>query len=171
MPNQSNQDQVAMLQEKLKGAKSVAIFDYSGTSVKDQVKLRSDIKEAGGEVVVTKNTLIDIAMGKGNVADSLHGMNAVAISLKDEVSAIKALFNFHKDNDRLTIKQGMMGDKVLSVEEVEKLSKLPGKDELISMLIARIKGPSHGLVNVLQAAQRDLVYVLKAVSEKQESAK
>lgn len=170
MPNQSNKTQVAQLQEKLKDAKSVAIFDYSGTSVKDQVKLRAEVKEAGGEVFVTKNTLIDIAMGKGNVSDSLHGMNAVAISLNDEVSAIKALFNFHKENDKLTIKQGMMGDKVLSIEEVEQLSKLPGKDELIGMLMARIKGPAYGLVNVLQAAQRDLVYVLKAVADKQESA-
>lgn len=170
MPNQSNQTQVAMLQEKLKEAKSVAIFDYSGTSVKDQVKLRSDIKEAGGEVFVTKNTLIDIAMGKGKVSDSLHGMNAVAISMRDEVSAIKALFNFHQDTDKLTIKQGMMGEKVLSVEEVEQLSKLPGKDELIGMLMARVKGPAYGLVNVLQAAQRDLVYVLKAVADKQQES-
>ena len=59
-----------------------------------------------------------------------------------------------------------MDDKVLSPAEVEALSKLPGKSELISMLIRTIQAPATGMVNVLQAGTRDLVQVLKAVAEK-----
>lgn len=168
MPNQHNQDQVKLLGEKLEKAKSVVIVDYTGTTVNDQVKLRGELSEAGGEMFVAKNNLVDIAVGKGKLTESLKGMNAVIFSYQDAVSALKKLFAFHKESEKLTIKQGLMDDKVLSFAEVEALSKLPSKEELIVTLISRLKGPSYGLVNVLQAGPRNLVYALKAIVEKGE---
>ena len=165
MPNQKNQQQVELLQEKVAKAKSAVVVDYSGTTVNDQTKLRSALRATGGEIVVTKNTLIDIAFGKGKLTESLQGMNAVVFSFQDEVATIKELFKFHKDSEKLTIKQGMLADKVLSVDEVESLSKLPGKAELIATLISRIQGPTYGLVNVLQAGPRNLVYALQAIAK------
>ncbi len=166
MPSQKNLQQVEMLKEKLDKAQSVAIVDYSGTTVNDQVALRSAISQAGGEMLVAKNRLINIAVGDDKLSESLEGMNAVVFSYKDAVSALKKLFAFHKDADKLTIKQGIMDDKVLSPAEVEALSQLPGKDELMSLLINRLQSPATGLVNVLKAGQRDLVYALKAIAEK-----
>ncbi len=166
MPSQKNQNQVDVIKEKLSRAKSVAVVSYEGTSVNDQVKLRSDLREVGGEMVVTKNTLIDIAAGKGRLTDSLTGMNALILSYEDAVSALKKLFAFHKDSEKLEIKQGLYEDKVLSPAEIEQLSKLPSKDELIATLISRLQGPEFGLVNVMKAGQRNLVQVLKAISEK-----
>ncbi|MEN8252762.1 MAG: 50S ribosomal protein L10 [Patescibacteria group bacterium] len=166
MPSQKNQQLVETIKTKLDQAKSVVIVDYSGTSVNDQTKLRSTIKEAGGELMVTKNTLINLATDKNELKESLEGMNAIVFSFEDEIAAIKALFEFHDTEDKLSIKQGIMEDKVLSAEEVEALSKLPSKDQLIATLISRIQGPSYGLVNVMKAGQRNLVYVLKAISKK-----
>ena len=166
MPNKKNLDTVKTLKEKLAEAKSVVIFDYSGTSVKDQVDLRRKIKDAGGEVLVTKNTLIGIAIGKDEIKDVLEGMNAVVCAYEDEVAPIKALFEFHKEADKLEIKKGLMADKVLSQAEVEALSKLPSKAELIATLIARIKGPGQGLVNVMTAGTRDLISVLNNIAKK-----
>ena len=163
MPNAQNLQKVELLKEKIEKAKSLTIIDYSGTSANDQIKLRSEISEAGGEMLVAKNTLIDIAIGKGKLTDSLEGMNAIVFSYEDAVAAIKKVFSFHKDEGKLEIKQGLMDDKVLSPAEVESLSKLPGKDELISMLIRTLQAPATGMVNVLQAGTRDLVQVLKAV--------
>jgi len=108
MPNQHNQDQVQIIKDKLSKAKSVAIFDYSGTSVSDMTQLRSKVGESGGEVFVTKNTLINVAVGTGKLSDSLTGMNAIIFSYQDAVSAIKQLFSFQKETDKLTIKQGLM---------------------------------------------------------------
>lgn len=167
MPNAHNQQQVTILAEKLARAKSAVVVDYAGTSVNDQVKLRSSLKEAGGEFFVTKNTLIDIALGKGKVTESLQGMNAVVFSFQDEVSALKKLFEFHKDSEKLNIKQGVMADKVLSVAEVKALSQLPGKQELLGMLVRQLQGPAYGLVGVLKATQRSLVYAIKAIADKQ----
>ena len=166
MPNAQNLQKVEILKEKVAKAKSLAIVDYSGTSANDQIKLRSEVTKAGGEMLVAKNTLIDIAIGKGKLSDSLEGMNAVVFSYNDAVAALKKLFAFHKDEDKLEIKQGFMDDKVLSIEEVKALSELPGKDELISMLINRLQSPATGMVNVLKAGTRDLVYALKAIADK-----
>lgn len=170
MPNKHNLEQVKILQEKAAQAKSLAIVEYAGTTVNDQVKLRRQLKAVNGEFFVTKNTLIDIALGKGQYTDSLNGMNAVVLSYGDEVSAIKELFNFHKDSDKLKIKQGMVEGRVLSVEQVKALSDMPGRQELMAILLARLNSPGQGLVNVLKAAQRDLVYVLKAIADKEKSA-
>lgn len=169
MPNQHNQAQLKLLQEKLDQAQSTVIVDYSGTSVKDMTTLRDQLRTAGGEMYISKNTLIDLAIGKGKLTESLEGMNAIIFSYNDPVAALKVLFKFHQDNDKLEIKQGYMEDKVLSTTEVEALSKLPGKSELIVMLIQRLKSPGTGLVNVLKASQKSLVYVLKAIADKKEA--
>lgn len=169
MPSKANQQQVAELKDVLKDAKSVAIVEYSGTSVNDQVALRSALRKVGGEMRVAKNTLMKLALGKDELAESFEGMNALVMSFTDEVSAIKELFKFHKDSEKLTIKQGVLEDKVLSAEDVKNLSAMPSKDELVATLISRIKGPSYGLVNVLQASQRNLVYALQAIADKKGS--
>ena len=166
MPNAHNQEQIKIIQEKLAKAKSLVIVDYSGSSVNDLTELRNNLTAAGGEMFVTKNTLIDIAIGKGKVSESLKGMNAIVFSYDDAVAGLKAVFEFHNDTDKLEIKEGFMDDKVLSVSEVEALSKLPNKSELIVMLIQRLKGPGQALANVLQAGARDLTYVLKAIASK-----
>lgn len=168
MPNQKNLKQVEIIKDKLATSKSAVVIDYSGTNVNEQVALRNALKEAGGELFVTKNTLIDVAVGRGKLDDSLTGMNALVFSFEDAVSALKKLFEFHKDSEKLIIKQGLMDDKVLTPNEVEALSKLPSKVELISMLLARIQSPAQGLVNVLKASQRNLVYALRAIAEKGE---
>ena len=168
MPSQDNLEQVKIIQEKIDRAKSLVIVDYSGSNVNDLTTLRNALKEAGGEMFVTKNTLIDIALGKGKLSESLTGMNAIVFSYEDAVSGLKALFNFHQDEKKLSIKQGFMEDKVLSTDEVEALSKLPSKSELVVMLIHRLKGPGRGLVNTLTAKSKELVYVLKAIAKKKE---
>jgi len=165
MPNQRNLEGVKTLQEKFAQAKSAVLVNYEGTTVNDQVELRSALTKAGGELFVTKNTLIDRAIGKGKWTDSLQGMNAVIFSYQDAVAAIKELFKFHENKEKLVIKQGIMDDKILSASEIETLSKLPSKQELLATLIMRLKGPMFGLVNVLKAGQRDLVYALRAIRD------
>lgn len=169
MPNQHNLEQIEILKKKLDQAQSAVIVEYQGTTVNDQVELRAALTATGGEMFVTKNTLIDIAVGKGKLADSLTGMNAIVFSFEDPVAALKALFKFHQDTEKLVIKQGFMEDKVLTFEEVEALSKLPGKQELLTTLVVRLQGPAYGLVNVLKAGQRDLVYALRALQQKLET--
>ncbi len=170
MPSQYKQDQVKLIKDKVSQAKSVVIVDYSGTNANDQVKLRTAIREAEGEMFVSKNSLMNLALNKKELSDSFNGMNALVLSYQDAVSALKKVFQFHEEAEKLEIKQGLMvaEDKVLSTDQVIALSKLPGKEELLLTLIQRLQGPSYGLVNVLQAGQRNLVYALKAIAKKSE---
>lgn len=165
MPSQKNQQQAKILQNKLSKAKAFAIVSYEGTNVADQVKLRAMLKTTGAEFVVTKNTLVKLALQNDEFAEALTGMNALVFSYEDEVAGFKQVGKFHQETNKLEIKMGLIDDRVLSTEEILKLSQLPSKDELISTLIARLQGPVFGLANVLQGTQKSLLYVLKAVSE------
>ena len=73
MPSKDNIEQIKIIQEKIDRAKSLVIVDYSGSTVNDLTTLRNALREAGGEMFVTKNTLIDIALGKGKLTESLTG--------------------------------------------------------------------------------------------------
>lgn len=169
MPSQVNQQKVSELEEKIARAKSFAVVDYAGTSVNDQVDLRRGLRAVGSEMYVTKNTLINVVTD-GKLKEHLEGMTAIVLSYDDEVAGLKVLVSWHKDKEKLVVKGGMVGESVLSPDEVVTLSKLPGKEELIASLISRLQGPSYGLVNVLNAGMRDLVYALNAIAEKQAKA-
>jgi large subunit ribosomal protein L10 len=174
MPSQYNQNQIELIKDRIKQAKSVILVDYSETDANDQIKLRAAIKEAQGEMFVAKNTLINIALGKEELKESLTGMNALVFSYEDAVSALKKLFEFHEGAEKLDIKQGVMVEdgkiQVLSREQVKKLSQMPRKDELIVMLIRRVQGPAYGLVNVLSGGPRKLIYALEAIRKQQAAA-
>ena len=167
MPNQKNLDQVTALKEKIATAKSAAIVDYQGVTVNEMTDLRSQLSEANSELLVTKNTLISLAFDKNTAFDTdLNGMNGLILSYEDEVSALKVAFEFNQKTEKLTIKSGWLDGAPITADQVEALSKIPGKKELIATLINRLQGPAYGLVNVLNASTRDLVYVLKAIADK-----
>lgn len=157
-----------MLTEKFNRAKSVVLTDYAGLTVTQQTKLRSQLKKANGELIVAKNTLIARVIGKEEMNQSLQGQSAILFSFGDEISALKELVQFAKDNTLPQIKQGLLDDKVLSQDEVIALSKLPGKEELLGMLLGRLNAPASKLVGVLTGVQRNLVYALEAVRKQKE---
>lgn len=166
-PNTKKVDQVKILQDKFAQAKSTVIVDYSGLTVKEKTELLQQVRQAGGEFLVAKNTLMHIALGKRDeLKDAFKGMNGALFSNEDAVMPLKALMDFHKKTEKLVIKKGVLDDKVLSEAEVKALSALPTKPELISTLIRTLQGPAYGLVNVLQAGPRNLVYALNAIKEK-----
>lgn len=166
-PAVKKQDQVSLLKGKLEQAKSAVIVDYSGLTVGQKTTLLGKVKAAGGQFLVAKNTLMHIAMGKQEeLKDSFSGMNGLLLSNDDAVAPLKALVEFQKETEKLTVKKGFMEGKILSEDEVVALSKLPSKNELIATLISRLQGPSYGLVNVLQAGPRNLVYALQAIVDK-----
>lgn len=166
MPSTKNVAQLQAVQEKVKKAKSAVFTNYAGLTVAEQTKLRADVKSAGGEFVVAKNTLLNKIFGKPELTSALQGQTGVVLSYTDEVAGIKSVVEFAKKAEKPEIKLGWMADKMLSLEEIKALAKLPGKTELMATLVSRLKGPSYGLVNVLQGNIRNLVYALHAIEKK-----
>jgi large subunit ribosomal protein L10 len=156
------------LADKIKNSKAMVFSDFKGLSVKDMTSLRKELREKGVDFQVIKKTLLDIALKDAKMemnAKEMEGQIAVAVSSQDEVEAAKIIAKLAKANENLKIVGGILGKQNLTKEEVLNLSKLPGKEELLAKLVYTLNAPVSGFVNALAGNIRNLVQVLKAVSD------
>lgn len=151
---------VAEITEKLQNSASTVIVDYRDLNVAEVTELRKQLREAGVEFKVYKNTLMRRAAEEAGLADlneSLVGPSAVAFSTEDVIAPAKILNNFAKEHEALEIKIGVIEGKVASSEEVKAIAELPSREGLLSMLLS-----------VLQAPMRNFALAVKAVSDQKE---
>ncbi len=157
------------LDEKLKNSKSLVFADYKGLTVVEAQELRKLAKQSGAEYVVAKKTLIQKAFDKTDIKDvdvtSMDGNIALMIGFEDEVSAAKVSSEFAKDHESLKMLGGVMENKYIDLAQVEALSKIPSKNELLAKLVGSINAPVSGFVNVLAGNLRGLVGVLNAIKD------
>lgn len=145
---------------KLKEAASVVVVDYRGLTVAQVTELRKQLREAGIEFKVYKNSMTRRAaesVGLEGLNESLTGPNAIAFSKEDVVAPAKILNDFAKKNEKLEIKAGVIEGNVASAEDVKALATLPSREGLLSMLLS-----------VLQAPVRNFALATKAVAEQKE---
>lgn len=149
------QEQVAELKEKISGAVAGVIVDYKGINVLNDTKLRRELREAGVEYTVIKNNIISraaIEAGYEEMTGVLVGTTAFALSNTDPIAAAKILNKYAEGSKgKYTIKGGFMEGKVLDAKGVERLAKLPGKTELLTMLCMALNGNIRGLAVALNA--------------------
>lgn len=159
---------VAELAEMLSSAKSLVITDYKGLDVASITELRRKMREAGVEYKVVKNTLARLAANNAKV-DSINehlvGPTAIAFGVEDAVSPAKVLVDFAKDHETLEIKGGALNGEVISLDKVKSLAEIPPRDVLLAQVLAGMKSPISGLVNVLQGNLRGFVQVLNQIKE------
>lgn len=144
---------VAELTEKLNGAIAGVIVDYKGTSVADDTALRKELREAGVEYIVVKNTLLGRAAdeaGLGDLKNVLEGTTAIAFS-PDHTAAARILKKFADNHDNFSIKSGFMEGKVIDVATVESLAKLPSKDILLATVLGAFQAPIAAFARAVQA--------------------
>lgn len=151
---------VQEIADKFKASKSTIVVDYRGLNVAEVTELRKQLREAGIEFKVYKNTLTRLAAESAEIAElnsALTGPNAIAFSTEDVVAPAKILNDFAKKHEALEIKAGVIEGNVASVEEVKALAELPSREGLLSMLLS-----------VLQAPIRNLALATKAVADQKE---
>ena len=156
------------LSAKIKDGKVLIFSDYAGTTVAKMKSLRDELRKTDSSYKITKKKLINLALKDAGIEASvldLEGQIGIAIGKGDEVSAAKVLAKFAKENKNFKILQGVLENKVISGENVMSLAKLPGKDELLTKLVGAINAPVSGFVNALAGNLKNLVGVLKAISE------
>jgi large subunit ribosomal protein L10 len=164
MPNSKvlakKQSEVEVYKEKFEKAKLVILADYRGINVSDVTKIRSDLRKSNTEYKVAKNTILKFAAKGANLeelTDLLEGPTAIAFSYDDYVEPAKVIYDYAKGSEFYKIKGGVMDGKVISVEEIERLAKLPSKEMLLTQL-----------ATVLLANIRNLAVVLNQVKENKE---
>lgn len=164
MPNEKVLQQkvqlVAEVSEKFKESAATVLTDYRGLTVAQVTELRKQLREAGVEYRVLKNTLLRRATAATDFTDldeHLTGPTAVAFSKEDAVAPAKIIAEFAKKNNALEIKGGIVEGQVVGVDQIKALADLPSREGLLSMLLS-----------VLQAPMRNFALAVKAVAEKQE---
>ncbi len=167
MNRAQKQTEIEELKSRFEKSEIIVITQNKGLTVAEVTTLRNDLRKEGASYKVAKNTLVKIALKGARfeaISDLFAGPTAIASS-KDPAVA-KIVQKFAKENEKLVIIGGAMGDKVLSANDVKALATLPSLDELRSKLCGLLVAAPTKLAGILQAPARNLVGVTKAYGEK-----
>ena len=160
--------------EEMKTAFSVSedfIFtDYRGLTVEQITTLRKQLREKGAKYKVVKNSFAKLAFQQlsapEEIDEYLIGPTAIAIAPNDTNEVAKILVDFTKEAPSLQVKGGLLGKDIYSAEQIIAYSRLPSRNELISMLMSVMNAPARNLVSALNDIPSRLVRTIKAVGEK-----
>ena len=163
---------VADLDKQFAGVTDYIFASYRGMTVEQLFTLRRQLRKENAEFKVVKNNFAKIVFRNRN-ADGLDGYfvgpTAVALARKDSGPVAKILMDFAKEVPTLEVKGGYIGGSAFDAKQVEAFSKLPRKNELISMLMSTMNAPAQNLVYALNGVASQLVRVLAAYGEKKAS--
>lgn len=160
MANEKNQQTLSSLQSSLADIETFYVVDYQGLTAGQLGKLRKDIREKGGQLIVAKNTLINIALqGSGrDFGDALKGPSALVLAQDDPAGVAKALSEAAKANDKgiPAIKGGFLEGNRVDVKVVERLASLGSKQQLQSELVGVLSAHLSSFVGILEAYKTKL---------------
>lgn len=168
---EAKQKIVAELVEKFNASNAGVIVEYKGITVDADTKLRRELREAGVEYRVVKNTLLKRAAQEANLTgfeDVLEGTTAIAFD-PEYTNAARIINDYIEKSKSKTykIKAGFAEGKALNPEEVVALAKLPSREVLVAQVLGGLNAPISGFVGVCSGLQRSLVVALNAIAEKQ----
>ncbi len=146
--------EVAAISERLQNACAGVIVDYKGINVADDTALRKELREAGVEYTVTKNTMIELAI-KGTdlegLGECLAGTTALATSTDDYVAAARILCKFASTHNNFKVKSGFLDNEVISLDKIDSLAKLPSRDVLLATVCSVFNAPIAAFARAVQA--------------------
>jgi large subunit ribosomal protein L10 len=154
---------------KLRSASALYLTDFSGLNVKRMTDLRARLRKAGLEYIVVKNTLAERALEGlefADIATFFRGPTGVVIAREDPLSGARVLSEFAKTNDnRPAVKAGVVDQRAISAEVVERLANLPTRTELLAQLAGLLEAPMTRFMIVLQAKLYEFAGLLEALRE------
>jgi len=161
---------IGALKELISGSNDFIFTEYRGLTVEQLTALRRQLREKSVALHVVKNNFARIAFEELGYSEAVEpvllGPTAVAFIKVDSNEVAKVLLDFAKENPALVIKGAMIDRKFMDVDQVEAFSKLPGRNQLLAMLMSAMQAPAQNLVYVINAIPTKLVRVLKAIEEK-----
>lgn len=166
------QETVSEVADKFERAQSIIVIDYRGLTVEEVSKLRTDCRNAGVEYKVIKNNILKRAADSLNYQDMdelFKGPTAVAFGFEDAVAPAKIISKFLNDTKKTEIKGGLLEGEVIDAAGVERLAKLPSREELIAKMLGSMNAPITNFVGTLAAIPASFVRVLNAIRESKEA--
>lgn len=151
---------VEEITDKFRASQTTVIVDYRGLTVEQVTELRKDLREAGIEFKVYKNSMARRAAEiaeLGELTETLVGPNALAFSNDDVIAPARIIKQYAKKYEALEIKGGVIEGKIATIEQIEELAALPNYEGMVSMFLS-----------VLQAPIRNFAYATKAIAEQKE---
>ena len=145
---------VADLVERLNASCAGVIVDYKGINVTDDTALRKELREAGVEYTVVKNTLLRLAIASTELSgleSVLDGTTAIATSADDYVAAARILCKFAETHNGFEIKNGFLDKEVIDVAKINGLAKLPSREVLLAQVLGAFQAPISAFARAIQA--------------------
>ena len=158
------------LSTQLAGSSAIFLLDYTGIDVGAVTRLRSQIRKAGGSFTVSKNTFFIKASDKAALQDLLSeykGQTALVTVPEDPVSVAKVLHEFIKGGGKLVPRKIWLDRKLMPAGELEVISKLPTKGELLSQFVGLVEAPLANFVGLLESLMAEFPRAVDALAEKQ----
>jgi len=170
MPKTKEQkkETIAQLKDKLSQSKSVVFTGDTGLNVKTAEALRKELRENKAEYLVAKKTLIKLAdenLKNEKEIDQMIGSIGLTFSYDDEISGVKIVSKFAKENETFKISGGLLENKFILPEMVERLASLLSREQLLAKLVGTLQAPISGFARVLSGNTRNLVGVLSAIRD------
>lgn len=164
---------VSLLNEKFSQSTMAVLADFSGMGVEELREARGELRAAGGELKVVKNT-VAIRAATGTPLESLQGdfkgATLVALGYADPVAPAKALKAATDKQKKLKIKSGVFQGAVVDLESFRKIAKLPAKPVLVGQFVGCLQGPITGFAGCLNGVLSQFVRALQAVHDDREKS-
>lgn len=170
---QYKRDAVALLRDMIRQAPGLIFTDYRGLTVAQISDLRRTLRKQSAEYKVVKNNYAKIALAELGLPFQegfLTNPTAIALARTDVGPVAKALFDFARESP-LKVKGGMIDGKALEVLAVEAISRLPGRLELLAMLMGTMNAPLRNLMYAMKGVSSKLVRTLQAVADQKAKTK
>ncbi len=161
-------DEVA---ELVKDSPYLFFVNFKELPVSKVESLRRLLKKSASDLKVVKNSILKLALKKRKLeplCELVESSCAVTFGRNDPIKTSKILYDFSRAEEGLTIRGGYVDGQLLLADKIKELAMLPSREVLLARVVSTIKAPISGLVNVLKGNLQKLVYVLDAVSKKEE---
>ena len=165
---------VADFRERAAGSQVMYLTDFTGLDVKSMTVLRQKLRESGAEYVVAKNRLVRLALQDTDMPDlgeALQGPTGVIFGLDDVVAPAKAISDFAKAHgDRPVFKMGVLENKLLDAAQIDRLAKLPPKEQLLAELAGAMQAPLAAVAGALEGKLQEMAGLLDAYKAQKQEA-
>jgi len=148
------------------------LMDFKGLNVREMTELRRKLRESKVSMRVVKNTLAKRALDKtsiDNLGSFLIGSTGIVWSEESPITPARVLMEFVKEYKKGTIKAGMVDGVLIKDSDIERLSKIPDKQELYRKVASSLNAPISNLARVLNSVPQKFVCTINALCEEKKS--